>query len=191
MSHKWAADAYGMLSNLKMKEVQVAVQKKPWTISHDNINLPLQVFSQRLHNQSHFVSGCAATVWVFPDKAALPLDTNQLLQKHRAKNCGQIFLVEDVLYGNDIMDKHMEAQYIYHVLHILLDSLEFLDYQYHDSELFYPPPTVNKLCSGPDNVTQEFILSTSELEEGSYDGTLKVKAELFCQLHLHTEEEEI
>ncbi|KAF8221362.1 hypothetical protein L208DRAFT_1533023 [Tricholoma matsutake] len=99
MSHKWAADAYGTLSNLKMKEVQAAVQNKPWTILHDNVNLPLRVFSQRLHNQSHFVSGCAAT--------------------HHAKNCGQIFPVEDVLYGNDIMDKHMEAQYIYHILRVL------------------------------------------------------------------------
>ena len=35
------------------------------------------------------------------------------------------------------------------------------------------------------------MLGTSELEEASYDGTLKVVADLFHQLHLHTEEEEI
>jgi hypothetical protein len=82
MSHKWAANSYGTLSELKMKEVREVIHKKLWTISHDNVNLPLRIFSQRLHNQSHFVSGCAATVWVLPDDAALPPDTNQLLQKH-------------------------------------------------------------------------------------------------------------
>ena len=37
MSHKWAANAYGTLSELKMKEVQAVIHKKPWTISHDNL----------------------------------------------------------------------------------------------------------------------------------------------------------
>jgi hypothetical protein len=85
----------------------------------------------------------------------------------------------------------MVAQHIYHVLCLLLDSPEFLDYLHYNSELFSLPPAVNRLCAGPNNVTQEFILGTSELEEASYDGTLKVKAELFHQLHLHTEEEQI
>jgi hypothetical protein len=74
---------------------------------------------------------------------------------------------------------------------MLLDSLEFSDYQHHNSKHFGPLPAVNKLPSGPKFVTQEFILGTSELEEASYNGTLKVVADLFCQLHLHTEEEQI
>lgn len=191
MSHKWAANAYGTLSELKMKEVRLAIEKRPWTISHDNVNLPLRVFSQRLHNKSHFVSGCAATVWVLPQQAALPLDANRLLQKHRAKNCGEIFPIEDILYGDKIVDDRIEAQHVYRILRILLDSPEFSNYLHHDSELLNPPPPVNKLPFGPDNITEEFILGTSDLEEASYDGTLKVKAELFRQLHLHTEKEEI
>ena len=74
---------------------------------------------------------------------------------------------------------------------MLLDSLELSDYQHHDSEHFGPPPAVNKLPSGPKFITQESILGTSELEEASYYGTLKVVTDLFHQLHLHTEEEEI
>ncbi|KAF8224943.1 hypothetical protein L208DRAFT_450489 [Tricholoma matsutake] len=191
MSHKWAANAYRDLSELKMKEVQAVIHKLPWTITHNNVNLPLRVFSQQLHNQSHFVSGCAATVWVLPARAALPPDTNRLLQKHRAQYCGDTFPIDEVLYGDEITDQRMEAQHIYRVLRILLDSHEFSDYLHCDSELFSLPPAVNRLCAGPDNVTQEFILGTFELEEASYDGTLKVKAELFRQLHLHMEEEQI
>ncbi|KAF8235590.1 hypothetical protein L208DRAFT_1457964 [Tricholoma matsutake] len=78
------------------------------------------------------------------------------------------------------MDKRMEAQYIYRILRVLLDSPEFSDYLYHDSEFFYPPPTVNKLCSGPDNVTQEFILGTSELEEASYQEEEEIRTGLEC-----------
>jgi hypothetical protein len=83
-SHKWAAITYGILSSeLKMKKVQPVIHKKPWMISHNSVNLPLRVvFSQCLYNQSHFVSGCVATMWVLPDEAALPADTNWLLQKH-------------------------------------------------------------------------------------------------------------
>ena len=76
MSHKWAATAYGLLSDHAMKDVQDAIQKSPWVIMHDNVNIPMHVFSQRLHNQSHFVSGCAATVWVLSDEARLPANTN-------------------------------------------------------------------------------------------------------------------
>lgn len=191
MSHKWAANAYGILSELKMKEVRAVIHTKPWTISHDNVNLPLRVFSQRLHNQSHFVSGCAATVWVLPNEATLPPDANRLLQKHRANHCNEKFSIQNILYGDETVDKRIEAQHIFRVLRILLDSPEFSDYQHHDSKHFSQPPAVNKLPSGPQFATQEFILGTSELEEASYDGTLKVVADLFRQLHLHTEEEEI
>ncbi|KAF8239908.1 hypothetical protein L208DRAFT_1560210 [Tricholoma matsutake] len=105
--------------------------------------------------------------------------------------CGNTFPIDEVLYGDEITDQHMEVQHIYCVLHILLDSPKFLDYLHCDSELFSLPPAVNRLCAGPDNVTQESILGTSELEEASYNGTLKVKAEFFRQLHLHTKEEQI
>jgi hypothetical protein len=55
MSHKWAANAYGHLSERAMQAARTAIQKSPWLISHDNVNVPLRVFSQRLNNQSHFV----------------------------------------------------------------------------------------------------------------------------------------
>ena len=41
MSHKWASDAYGILSEWAMQEAQKAIHKYPWHISHDNVNIPL------------------------------------------------------------------------------------------------------------------------------------------------------
>jgi hypothetical protein len=129
MSHKWAANAYGHLSERAMQAARTAIQKSPWLISHDNVNVPLRVFSQRLNNQSHFVSGCAASVYILPQEAALPPDTNRLFQKFRAQKCKEVFAFEDVLYGDEAADERIEAQYIYRVLRILLDSPEFKEYQ--------------------------------------------------------------
>ncbi|KAG1806164.1 uncharacterized protein BJ212DRAFT_1282726 [Suillus subaureus] len=53
MSHKWAANVYGSLSSRAMEEVREDIQRLPWVISHDNVNIPMRVFSQRLHNKSH------------------------------------------------------------------------------------------------------------------------------------------
>jgi len=72
MSHKWMANVYGTISNKAMQEVQREIQTEPFIASHDNVNIPLRVFLQRLHNQSHFISGCAATIWILPKDAALP-----------------------------------------------------------------------------------------------------------------------
>jgi hypothetical protein len=77
MSHKWTANAYGTISDKAMQEVRREIQTEPFIASHDNVNIPLRVFSQRLHNQSHFISGCAATIWILPKDVALPEDTNR------------------------------------------------------------------------------------------------------------------
>ena len=53
VSHKWAANAYGILSERAMQEVHKVIQKSPFLISQDNVNIPLRVFSQRLHDQNH------------------------------------------------------------------------------------------------------------------------------------------
>lgn len=76
MSHKWAANAYGYLSEKAMQTLREIIWIFPWLLTHDNVNLPLRVFSQRLHNQSHFISATAATAWILPALAALSPDIN-------------------------------------------------------------------------------------------------------------------
>jgi hypothetical protein len=60
-----------------------------------------------------------------------------------------------------------------------------------NSPSFSPPPSVEQLPSGPENAIRQFVLGTCEIEEASYEGTLKVTmAEFFKQLNLNMEEEE-
>jgi hypothetical protein len=101
MSHKWTANAYGTISNKAMQEVQREIQTEPFIASHDNVNIPLQVFSQRLHNQSHFISGCTATIWILPKDAALPEDANRAFQMHQAEGSKTCFDYGELLDGDE------------------------------------------------------------------------------------------
>ncbi|KAJ6616588.1 hypothetical protein B0H10DRAFT_2390875 [Mycena sp. CBHHK59/15] len=191
MSHKWTANAIGTLSDRAMKMVQRLIHIFPWIISHDNLNVALRVFSQRLNNQSHFVSGCAYTVWILPMRAALPLDMNRILQTFRAENCLEPFDFADILYGDGIADDRMQAFDEHYVLHLLLDSPDFADYPNRADPIFAAPPPVNQLEGGPENAVQGCILETSTYEEQSYEGTLNVMGDAFRQLLLNTKDEQM
>ncbi|KAF8153869.1 hypothetical protein B0H34DRAFT_753337 [Crassisporium funariophilum] len=190
MSHKWASNAYGILSDRSMQEARKAIREYPWNMSHDNVNIPLRVFSQRIHNQSHFISATAGTVWILPLHAALPVKTNREFNKFRALHSTKVFEYENVLYGSASVDNRIQAQHQYRLLCVVLDSPDFADYVYRGDPIFFPPPPVQQLPSGPENATRQFILGTCELEEASYEGTLKVMAEFFKQLDLSSEVEE-
>ncbi|KAJ7159879.1 hypothetical protein C8R43DRAFT_1124238 [Mycena crocata] len=191
MSHKWTANAVGTLSDRAMAMVQKLIHEYPWIVSHDNVNFPLRVYSQRLNNQSQFISGCAYTVWILPLRAALPLDTNRILQTFRAANCLQPFNFELALYGNEEADDRMEAFDQHYVLSLVLDSPDFKDYRHRRHSLFNPPPPVFQLEGGPENAIRGFILKTSTKEEASYDGTLDVMDDTFQQLLLNTKDEQM
>ncbi|EDR03412.1 uncharacterized protein LACBIDRAFT_331510 [Laccaria bicolor S238N-H82] len=177
MSHKWTANAYGELSEQAMRATCSEIKIYPWTISHDNVNIPLRVFSQQLNNQSHFISGCTATVWI--------------LLHFRVSQATSVFSFDDVMYGEPDVDACIESQHQYHILWILLDCPEFSDYPHHDDPLLAAPPPVHELEAGLENATKQFILGTCPIEEASYEGTLKVMEEWFKQLHLDSEDEKM
>ncbi|KAJ7729258.1 hypothetical protein DFH07DRAFT_871405 [Mycena maculata] len=191
MSHKWTADAYGTLSDRAMEAVRATILIFPWIISHDNINVALRVFSQRLNNQSHFISRCAYTIWILPLRAALPPDMNRTLQLHRTQSCGEPFDFSIVLYGNDEADDRLEAFNEHHVLQVLLNHPDFHDYPHRTDPLFAPPPSVHQLLGGLENIIKMFLLKTSTHEEASYEGTLNMMSNSFKQLLLDTKDEQM
>ena len=46
MSHRWVLDTYAIISADAMNKVCDVVQTSPWHISHDNVNLPMRVFTK-------------------------------------------------------------------------------------------------------------------------------------------------
>ncbi|KAJ7849914.1 hypothetical protein B0H13DRAFT_1905974 [Mycena leptocephala] len=190
MSHKWTANAFGTMSGRAMEETRQLIHKLPWNITHDNVDFPLRVFSQRLDNQSHFISGCAATVWILPARAALSLQANRLFQVHRTLHCKEMFDFAEVLYGNETADARMEEQDAFFILRLLLDSPDFKEYSGQGALALDPPKPVHKLPTGPENSTIGHIMRTVPYEEASYDGTLRCMHEWLRQLHLDTEDEQ-
>ncbi|KAH8093843.1 hypothetical protein BXZ70DRAFT_897167 [Cristinia sonorae] len=173
MSHKWTANAIGRISFNAMERMKNAVRTFPWAISHDNMNLPLRVFSQRLHNKSHFISASAATVWIFPKEAKLPDDINKRCQEQRRAGAKQMFSTTDLYHGPEaiVRVKRNRAQAVYCILRFLLESPAFASYAHKDDPLLKPPPPVELLPCGPENITGQHILQTVAVDESSYDGT--------------------
>jgi len=64
-----------------MEEVVNLVQLFPWLISHNNVQIPFQIFSQRLDNQGEFGNGTAATVYIKQNAVPLPETANQDLKE--------------------------------------------------------------------------------------------------------------
>ncbi|KAF9242900.1 hypothetical protein BU15DRAFT_60190 [Melanogaster broomeanus] len=189
MSHKWAANAYSDLSEHAMEEVSKVIHGSPWVITHDNVNIPMRVFSQRLHNQSHFISGCAATVWVLPEDAKLSPNVNRNFLTYQAQQSKTQFSYSDILYGDPETDTRLETCYIHHILSVLLNSPDFMSYKHRDADILQPPPPVNELPCGPNRVIQQHILKTQDQEEASYDGNDKAILGWFHQLGILSEEQ--
>lgn len=190
MSQKWTANAFQTLSKSAMDEVRERVKAQPFFISYDNVNVPLRVFSQRLHNQSHFQNGCAGTVWILPLEHALLPSINRSLQD--ARHTATPFDITSLIDGNPEAEQRLRAQYIHQILLVLLNSPEFRDYPatHRNHKLLSPPPPVHELPIGEDARNLQYMLETAPIEEASYDGNDKVIAEWFRQLRLDSEIEQ-
>jgi hypothetical protein len=84
MSPQWSVRALKTISVNEMETARQWVHQFPFVLTHDNINLPFRVFTQRIENQSHFDSGTAATVFFQPDAPLEPPLCNRTLQEYRA-----------------------------------------------------------------------------------------------------------
>src|ERR1700729_1723773 len=97
MSHKWTGNAVGRISKQSMEEVVELMQHFPWLISHDNVQIPFRVFSQRIDNQGEFGNGTAATVFIKRDAPQLSELANANLKKSRAAGIHSALTELDIL----------------------------------------------------------------------------------------------
>lgn len=184
MSHKWTGNAVGRISKQSMEEVVELMQHFPWLISHDNVQIPFRVFSQRLDNQGEFGNGTAATVYIKRNAKLLPDTANEDLKKCRAAGMLNPLSELDILDLADQSFPRIEVHAIYHVLRFLLESPEF-DYKNYagkGSPALEPPPPVDQLPYGPDNITLQYLLGTVNIPEASYEDNNRLMEEWFQQI---------
>ncbi|OJT05420.1 hypothetical protein TRAPUB_13205 [Trametes pubescens] len=173
MSHKWTANTFKAIAESAKGDTRLDVQLRRLLGSHDNLNIPMRVFSQRSHNLNHFINASAATIWILPESAFLPPDISSKVKEARrvAAQASEAFPLEDLYLGEEDAAARMHAQGRHRILRFLLDSPAFAEYSHRDDPLFAPPPPTDLLPCGVDHVVTQHILETVEVDESSYDGT--------------------
>ncbi|KAF9236815.1 hypothetical protein BU15DRAFT_88956 [Melanogaster broomeanus] len=191
MSHQWSVRALRTISENEMQTVREMVHRLPFVITHDNINIPFRVFSQRIDNQSHFDSGTASTIFFQPNAPPEPPLCNRTLQEYRAQGRKTPLTVLEIYELAQVAAPGQYERDIFQVLRYLIDSPEFdfATYTNKDHEIFTPPTPLNQLPTGERYVTRQFMLGTEHLEEASYDGNINVIMAIFHQLLLDSEEQ--
>ncbi|KAH7910892.1 hypothetical protein BJ138DRAFT_1187476 [Hygrophoropsis aurantiaca] len=191
MSHKWSVRSINTISANEMARVQEQVQRLPFVISHDNVNIPFRVYSQRLDNQSHFDSGTAATIFFQPNAPVEPALNNRALQEFRAAGRKVSLSITEIYDLEQAAAPHYYERDIYRVLRYLIESPEFdfKTYTQQSHPTFTAPPPIQQLPSGTAYVTQQFMLGTVHIEEASYEGNDKLIMEWMRQANLHSEYE--
>jgi hypothetical protein len=132
MSHKWTANAFATMADNVMKAVKKAVQEGLWVISHDNVNLPVRVFSQRLDHKDLFLNGTAATIWSLPasSKRILPPDANTRLKQQMMDGAKEPFsFTKEIIDGDPAAKASVRSHMIHRILRFLLEAPQFADYQ--------------------------------------------------------------
>lgn len=171
MSHKWATRAFARIAKNEQATTQKLIQHRSHFGSHDNLNIPMRVFSQRIHNMNHFINASAATIYILPLEALLPPDIARKTKEQRRAAASEPVSLEAIYTDETDTASRLKAQARYRILAFLLETAAFKTYEHRNSPLLAAPPPTDLLPCGPEHVTEQRILETVEVDESSYDGT--------------------
>ncbi|KAH9923719.1 uncharacterized protein BXZ73DRAFT_91408 [Epithele typhae] len=167
MCHKWTANAYKTMATTAKAHQLRAIEECPFFGSHDNVNIPMRVFSQRLHNQSHFINATAGTIWILPERARLLPDIPGSQQRFS--------LFDTVFRTSPEVLKRVKSQAKWWILRFLINSPTFTDYPHrNDLVRAATPPPVDLLPCGKDSIVEQHFLETVEQDESTYAGTTRL-----------------
>ncbi|KAH7925761.1 hypothetical protein BV22DRAFT_1160019 [Leucogyrophana mollusca] len=191
MSQKWSVRAFSKMSANEMDKLCEMVRLLPFVISHDNVNIPFRVFTQRVNNQSHFDPRTAATVFFQPHAPPEPPLCNRTLQEYCREGKKTPLSIIEIYNLSQAAAPHQYLRDVHHILQYLVDSpeFEFSTYSQQNHVTFSSPEPVQKLPTGPEYITQQFMLGTVHIDEASYEGNDQLMLEFFRQMQLHTEDE--
>ncbi|KZV61278.1 hypothetical protein PENSPDRAFT_643534 [Peniophora sp. CONT] len=194
MSIKWTNNAYSKIADAQMSAMRKLIEARIWILSFDNCQIAKRVFSMRIENVPLFYSACAATVWMFSDSIKLPEQFFSDLRRQRREGAKEPFDLAAIIAGDSpeqqLRDKRTKARTIHHILRTLLDSAEFKSYpkDKRGDPILSSPPSVEELPIGLENVVQQFMLKTMDIDCSSYEGNRKVLIAILKQLGWDTSE---
>ncbi|VDB95732.1 unnamed protein product [Peniophora sp. CBMAI 1063] len=191
MSHRWSITIETRLSEQSMKEAVHAFLHQPSVFAHDNLNLAFRKFSQRVDNLDHFDSGTDATLFTQPFRPSsdpLPNLSNSEFQQSRRAGSTTPLTEAELLALFEKAGPSIRARKVHEILLALIHSPAFdlETYPHKDDPCLRPPDPVHELPCGPEYVTIQYVLSTLHIEEGSYQGNLKLLGDWLVQLGVVT-----
>ncbi|KZT39580.1 hypothetical protein SISSUDRAFT_1061057 [Sistotremastrum suecicum HHB10207 ss-3] len=189
MSHSWTCKAFGTLSSHAMEKLQTAIQDRLFILIHDNVNLPVRTFSQRVTKNDLFISGTAGTVLVFPKTVKLPDNIYPEYQKTRREGEKKPFAYLPVMLRDESALDSMDRRDRHAILRVILNSKFAGSYDSRAllAELIDWQSPSRLPFDGTDRAEQH-MLRTAEIEEASYEGNVRVKQEWLKQLRKLTDE---
>ncbi|KDQ25342.1 hypothetical protein PLEOSDRAFT_1045216 [Pleurotus ostreatus PC15] len=179
MSHKWTCNAASHMAKAQMTVARKMMNKYPWFISEDNIDILFRVFSQRVDNQ--------------PNAVALLPSANRALQESQQEGMKNPITEEEIIDLAYTTFPHIYEHMSHLILDILLNTSEFdlSTYGSRDSELLRPPPPRHQLPTGPEHATTQFMLGTVGLPEASYANHVELLNKWTRQVQLDSKEEQM
>lgn len=186
MSQKWAYRAIKSLSEQIHITLLDDIKHYPWFGCHNNLNLPLKVYEQRISNQSHFDSGTAATIFVIKDPNAIRPD-NRAFQQQRVLGAANPITYKDIIKLEHEASPRLKACAVHQILMYLTTAPDFSFETYAGNKhSLFNTLTNKELLIGLEHVTCQFMLNTVHIEEASYEGNDCVLSKWWHQLNLDT-----
>ena len=193
MCMKWTTDCISDIAANARQEFLRIRDNSFWLMSHDNLNIAFQVYSQRLNNQTHFDSGTAAIVYVKPNVEKIHPSLPAMLRNKRAKGLKTPITAVDLISMENSATRTRRPFLVYEVLQVLLLSAEFdiKQYKHRESVFLNAPQPLQQLPYGPRHSALQYILGTVKIEEASYEGNNTLLREWMQQLNLDSAEEKM
>jgi len=115
-----------------------------------------------------------------------------LLKKRRAEGLKNPITEIEIWDLAKLSYPRIQDQAVYQVLRFLLESPAFdlPSYQGKDSEVLKPPPAIDELPTGPENITLQYLLGSVGIPEASYEDNARLVEEWFRQLGLDSEQDQ-
>jgi hypothetical protein len=155
-----------------------AASSKVGLIVHDNIQIKFPVGSQHGDNQSVSDNGTAITFIVLPESARLFEDADCFMPSYRTLRAKHISGTAPRLDWKDLNEperlRHMHIGATFDILDIIRAIPEFDKWSELESDKLKRPIGPNQLPHGPEHHLEQYMLPTTNIDEGSYSGNSQI-----------------
>jgi hypothetical protein len=176
-------------------QMVAAASTKPSLFVHDNIKIKYGVTSQRGDNQAVSDNGTAMTLIILPESARAFEDADDFVPFYRSLKAQRIKGTAPQLNWKDLADperyKRNRTGAIFDILDIIASFPEFAKWDAFQSDKLKRPVGPNQRPHGLEHRLKQFMLPTTNIDEGSYSGNSQVIPYVMKHLELDSDAQKV